>query len=143
MPRVLDTAESPERPSAAAGRLDGTETILLAEDEEGVRTLLQRTLQHYGYRVLVSENGLEAQQIAASYPDTIHLLLPERPEMCVLYASGDTDSDILRHSANNPRAAVLQKPFTPDKLIREVRQGPDSYRPPSARAAGGRRHSAG
>jgi len=109
-----------------------------------VRTLLQRTLEHYGYRVLVSSNGADARQLAAEASETIHLLLtdvvmpgmrgpelaaslaPERPDMRVLYISGYTDSAIVWDNVKLPGVAFLQKPFTPDDLVAQVRKVLDS-----------------
>jgi PAS domain S-box-containing protein len=141
----IDAADGSQRASALAAPLAGSETILVAEDEEGVRTLLQRTLQQYGYRVLASANGMEAQRLAAGHPDRIDLLLtdvvmpgmrgpelaaellPGHPEMRVLYISGYTDSAIMRPNAENVREAFLQKPFTPVELARQVLKILDGY----------------
>jgi len=144
IPCLADAAEASDQSNTPAGPLHGTETILLAEDEDSVRTLLQRTLEHYGYRVLVSSNGADARQLAAEASETIHLLLtdvvmpgmrgpelaaslaPERPDMRVLYISGYTDSAIVWDNVKLPGVAFLQKPFTPDDLVAQVRKVLDS-----------------
>jgi len=144
IPSIVDATDVTNQQDRPGGRLYGTETILLAEDEDSVRTLLQRTLQHYGYRVLASRNGIDARQLAAKFSDTIHLLLtdvvmsgmrgpelaaalaPERPGIRVLYISGYTDSAIVRDNAQLPGVAFLQKPFTPAALVAQVRKVLDS-----------------
>lgn len=138
IPRVedaLDQSTSPVEPDI----LGGTETILVVEDEPGVRQLVRRVLQRYGYRVLVAATPHEAIALARSHPAAIHLLisdvvLPEmsgrslaeqvtasRPEMRVMYMSGYTDEAIVHHGVLDADAPFLQKPFTPAGLARKVR----------------------
>jgi PAS domain S-box-containing protein len=118
----------------------GTETILLVEDEEGVRTLARLVLQQHGYAVLEAQDGVEAAQICQRHPGTIHLLVtdvimprmsgrqvashlaPMRPSMKVLYLSGYTDDAIVHHGVLDPDTPFLQKPFTTDALLRKVRE---------------------
>ena len=100
----------PERPKdfAAAVSLQGSETVLVVEDQEAVRELACIILESYGYRVLRATNGPEAIALAARYPAVIHLLMTDiilpvmdgrvladelravRPEIKVLYVSGCT-----------------------------------------------------
>jgi PAS domain S-box-containing protein len=120
--------------------LRGTETILLAEDEDAVRALAAKVLRGLGYRVLDARIGREAAEIAAAHPDDIDLLLtdvvmPEysggelarmlqqtRPGLKVLYMSGYTDEAIIHHGLLASNIAYLQKPFTPDALATKVRE---------------------
>jgi CheY-like chemotaxis protein len=117
----------------------GSETILLVEDEEGVRDLAREILEASGYRVLVARHPAEALPIAASHDETIHLMVtdvvmptmsgPElaeqikgvRPDLRVLYMSGYADNAIVQHGVLEAGLAFLQKPFTPDALVRKVR----------------------
>jgi PAS domain S-box-containing protein len=118
----------------------GAETILLAEDEEGVRLLAGRILEAHGYQVLHARDGREALQICRQHTGPIHLLLsdvvmpnlngrdlvlkasPLRPQMKIIYMSGYTDTVIALHKILESGAAFLQKPFTPDLLVRTIRE---------------------
>ena len=117
----------------------GSETILVVEDEPGVRGLVRRVLQRYGYRVLVAGTPSEALALEERYTEAIDLLLtdvvlPEmsgrslanvmatrRPSTRVMYMSGYTDGAIVHQGMLEPNTPFLQKPFTPDALARKVR----------------------
>ena len=120
--------------------LQGTETILLVEDEEDVRTLIQDVLQRSGYTVLVARQGEDALQIIEEHQQAIHLLLidvivpgelrgyqlAERltslsPDMKTLYISGYADNTIIERGGIDSSMAFLQKPFTPNALLKKVR----------------------
>jgi two-component system cell cycle sensor histidine kinase/response regulator CckA len=118
----------------------GTETILLAEDDEIVRRLVIEVLQRYGYQVLEASSTAEAILIGQRHSGPIHLLIsdvvmpemngPElsirlqrfRPEMKVLYMSGYTDSTIVQQRMADEARNFIQKPFVPDALVRRVRE---------------------
>lgn len=118
----------------------GSETILLVEDEDAIRSLSKLVLQQSGYTVLEAGNADEALQTAQRHKETIHLLvtdvvmpdlggreLAERlmalhPEMRVLYVSGYTDDAIVRHGVSEEKIHFLQKPFTPQALAVTVRE---------------------
>ena len=140
LPRVDETAERlPVRTQSTSG-LGGTETILLVEDEEGVRGLTRQLLQRHGYTVLEAEHGKDALLLCERYSGTIHMLLsdvvlaqmsgrdlvqrlaPLRPKMRVLYMSGYSDEAIVHHGVLAPGTAFLQKPFTTEALMRKLRE---------------------
>ena len=124
--------------------LHGSETILLVEDEEMVRTLVQKVLNANGYSVLVAANGPEAERVGAEHPGPIHLLMtdvvlpgrngPEvaqrlmiaRPGIRVLYLSGYTNDAIVHRGVLEAGVAFLHKPFTRAVLGRKVREVLDS-----------------
>ncbi|MCI0463651.1 MAG: response regulator [Gemmataceae bacterium] len=116
----------------------GSETVLLVEDEQGVRDLNRQVLRLCGYTVLEARHGAEALKISAQYSEAIHLLvtdavLPQmsgrelserlagqRPGMRVLFLSGYTNSELLRHEV--PNTGFLLKPYSPRDLAHKVRQ---------------------
>jgi PAS domain S-box-containing protein len=118
----------------------GTETVLLTEDEDGVRQLASKVLRGLGYVVLEARSGREAVSVTEAFTGNIHLLLtdvvmPEfsgselaqrigvmRPGIKVLYMSGYTNEAIIHHGVLASNIAYLQKPFTPDVLARKVRE---------------------
>jgi PAS domain S-box-containing protein len=127
----------------------GTETVLLVEDEDGVRALMRQVLHKHGYNVLESRHGGEALLLCERHSGKIDLLLTDvvleqmsgrelaerlikvRPEMKVLYVSGYADDAIVHHGVLNAGVAFLQKPFTTEALARKIRYVLDG----SARAA--------
>jgi CheY-like chemotaxis protein len=136
---------SPEAAAAAARppveeMLTGTETILLVEDEEGVRVLARDILARRGYTVLEASMPEEAIAIATTEQRPIHLLLTDvimpqmrgdklqvrlrglHPEMSVLYMSGYPDDALSDHGVLMPGTLLLPKPFTPRELLRKVRE---------------------
>jgi PAS domain S-box-containing protein len=146
LPRV--TAETGERlpvptEARAAG---GTETVLLAEDNEPVRVLAERILRSEGYAVLIAAHGYEALQLAQAHVGPIHLLLTDvmmpgmsgprlaeelerdRPETAVLFMSGYTEHTVVERGSLREGIPYLQKPFTPGVLIRRVREMLDASR---------------
>ncbi|HEY7253905.1 MAG TPA: ATP-binding protein [Methylomirabilota bacterium] len=147
LPRVDVPAPGAERlgrPAAAAG---GTETILLVEDEEGVRELARDILRATGYTVIEARNGAEALLLSERHQGPLDLLLtdvvmprmsgrelaerltPLRPDLSVLYMSGYTDDAVIRHGVLGAGTAFLQKPFTPAILVGRVRETLDLSRP--------------
>lgn len=117
----------------------GVETILLVEDENGVRALTERVLRRAGYRVLSAATAAEAEDIAERHTSPIDVLLTDvvmpgrsgpvlaeqllarHPEMKVLYVSGYTDDAVVRRGVVNEGMPFLQKPFSPGVLTRKIR----------------------
>jgi PAS domain S-box-containing protein len=139
-PLVVERA-AVARPSGKASLpTHGSETVLLAEDEESVRRLAVRVLQHVGYHVLVAQNGTEALLISERHQGPIHLLVSDvvmpqmggadlvrrlaatRPDLRVLFLSGYTDPSIVEQGLLESGAAFLQKPFTTEALTQKVRE---------------------
>jgi len=132
---VVESARS--RPRRTHVR--GTETVLVAEDEAGVRDPVRRILAAHGYRVLVAADGPEALTVASHREVQIDLLLTDvvmpgmsgadlakavrrvRPDIRVLYMSGYSTEAVRTHGILTPGASFLQKPFSMDELVQQVR----------------------
>lgn len=139
LPRVDEPADDVSS-HASAGLAAGTETILVAEDDAAVRTLVCKALTRHGYTVLDACDGDEALAIANRHAGPIHLLLTDvvmpgigareltaqismpHPEVRVLYTSGYTKDAVARRGVSDAGIAFLEKPFTLDALGRKVRE---------------------
>lgn len=138
---LVATPPAAARAEPAASKLPrGSETILLVEDEDGVRTVTRRLLQQSGYTVVEAANGQEALRICEQPGMAIDLMIsdvvmPEiggrelvervlalRPKLKVLYLSGYTADTIVRHGVLQTDVAFLQKPYTAGALSRKVRE---------------------
>ena len=132
--------------SGSSLSLRGSETILVAEDEDGVRNLAREVLEKYGYTVLEATNGEEALAVVDRHDGPLDLLLsdvvmprmggPElaealverRPNVKVLYMSGYTEHPMVRRGVVESGVAFLQKPFTPTVLVSRIREVLESPR---------------
>jgi PAS domain S-box-containing protein len=137
---AVDAPMTARHPALSPAQLDGTETILLIEDEAGVRVLARRILQWHGYTVLAAADGAEALKLADAHRGPLDLLLTdvvmpdlsgpriaaqlqERfPRLKVLFMSGYTDDAVVRHGLSQTAIALIQKPYTPLGLAQKVRQ---------------------
>lgn len=143
LPRAV---EPPELGDAAAGprvSAPGSETLLLVEDEDGVRRLLHHVLQKRGYKVLEASNGEEALRLFERRGSEIHLVVTDmvmprmtgrelgahlralRPDLRIIYMSGYTDDVLVRTGALGPGMSFLQKPLRPEVLAAKVREALD------------------
>jgi two-component system cell cycle sensor histidine kinase/response regulator CckA len=118
----------------------GTETILLVEDEDTLRTLTKSLLELKGYKVLEAANGAAALEISEGTSEEIHLLLTdvvmpgingrvlsdrlkaERPEIKMMFMSGYTGQQVGKEAILAPGSIFLQKPFSREQLARKVRE---------------------
>jgi PAS domain S-box-containing protein len=140
LPRIAAASEAaPSRDEYQPLPL-GSETVLLAEDEERVRALTASVLGQLGYQVLQAGDGEEALVVARAYRGEIHLLLTDivmpkrngnelaveirrdRPGIKVLFSSGYTGDVVAQQGALDPTVPFLQKPFTPRTLAVKVRE---------------------
>ncbi len=144
LPRVTEAVPPAAVTPAPPASVRGSETILLVEDDDMIRHLVQKVLKANGYRVLVAANGRDAERVAGQHEGPIHLLMTDvvmpgmngrevaerlaaaRAGLRVLYLSGYTDDAIVHHGVLEPGVAFLQKPFTPAVLGRKVREVLDS-----------------
>ena len=140
LPQVAAGSASGVAEDAVSQRVFGDETVLLVEDEPGVRKLVRGILEQYGYSVLEAASGREALEVNAGHEARIDLLLtdvvlPEmsgrevadaleasRPGLKVLYLSGYTDHVVMDRGVLAAGARFLQKPFTPEVLARKIRE---------------------
>jgi len=139
LPRLDEAMPVPQPCPRAAVAVHGSETILVVEDEEELRQLAVTVLVSHGYRVLDAANGRMALQLADRHLGPIHALLTDvvmpgmngrevadciksrRPEVKVLFMSGYAEDVIATQRLREEGIALIQKPFTPDELISELR----------------------
>jgi DNA-binding NtrC family response regulator len=142
-PTFARPMDSESSPLAAA---DARQTILVVDDEPSIELLVRTVLELQGHQVLAAGDALEAlrlsEQRAApidllitdmclpgmSGPELVQHLLKARPDLPVLYISGNPSGDLLVTGANPSTARYLAKPFTPRGLIKVVRSMLDSGR---------------
>lgn len=140
LPRVEEAVEDAGHPTTTPQVMRGTETILLAEDEQDVREVAREFLESAGYTVLLAANGQEALEKAGDFSGSIDLLLSDmimprmtgkelvrmlrknRPEFGVIYMSGYSEQAAAEATRTDPTATVLTKPFSRSALLRTVRE---------------------
>jgi signal transduction histidine kinase/ActR/RegA family two-component response regulator len=146
-PRVTAEAEEYKRASHTLEVPKGSETILLVEDADLVRTLARQVLETAGYNVLEAPNADAAIQLCRtrngnkidllltdvvmpgmSGNDMSKVLLAKQPDMPVLYMSGYTDDAIVQHGVLEAGINFIQKPFSPGALALKVREVLDAER---------------
>ncbi len=140
LPRVEGDVEAPTPPRQALPRRDrGSETVLLVEDEDSVRSVARRVLAGCGYTVLEADSGEQAISLSQSHDGPIHLVITDvvmpgmsgvdmaaqleadRPGIGILYVSGYRDETISHHGMSSVQVHLLQKPFTVEALTAKVR----------------------
>jgi two-component system, cell cycle sensor histidine kinase and response regulator CckA len=139
LPCVDEIVQKPRWTVEDGRKYGGTETILLAEDEDNVRTLVREILSENGYNVLEAAGGAAALSICETYTEPIHMLLTDvimpkmggselkdkvvklLPDIKVLFMSGYADDSITDLGVLDSDTAFIEKPFTPDGLSRKVR----------------------
>jgi CheY-like chemotaxis protein len=150
LPRTEDEVDESGPGQSGFKAQQGTETLLLVEDEEAVRALVRNILKQKGYRVLEASRGDEALELAEQYWGPIDLLVTDvvmpqmsgrelarrladlHPQIKVLYISGYADNAVWYQGGLNSGGAFLQKPFSPEALAHKVREALGS--PPHRRS---------
>jgi two-component system, cell cycle sensor histidine kinase and response regulator CckA len=140
LPRVLSFERAPQTEPTSQIDLHGSETVMVVEDEAGVRELAVRVLRGYGYTVLSAPDVYSATKLAAAHHGPIHLLVTDvvlsgqrgtalakelaaaRPDVRVLFLSGYADDGVSRDEARASGVGFLQKPFTPTELVGKIRE---------------------
>jgi len=140
LPRVDQALEDMSTQPQSVGSLNGSENILIVEDDPEVRRLVCEILRSKGYQVLESTRGDEAIRIAGNFsgplplmiadvilpemsgPDVVRKVKETRPGIRTIFISGYTDEAVLRHGMLEPGTAFLSKPFVPEDLARKVKE---------------------
>lgn len=140
LPRVKEKAEAITPVAVYDDLLYGKETILIVEDEDGVRQVLRDILESKGYKVLVSSNGNKALEICSKYEGTIQLLITDvvlpsiggkevaerilslYGDIKILYISGYTENAITYNGILDSNTHFLQKPFSSKTLLTKVKE---------------------
>jgi PAS domain S-box-containing protein len=139
LPRLEAEADEVPADTPDADSLRGSETVLVAEDEDGVRELLRKVLTEFGYTVLTARHGRDALMVAGDRIGGVDLLvtdvvMPEmsgrelaetlrdhQPDLKVLYISGYTDDEVVQRGISGREVAFMRKPFASEELVRRVR----------------------
>ena len=140
LPMVEEQAALARKSSGRPTLSPGSETVLVVEDEDAIRTLVCRVLQRSGYTVLQAKNGGEALSLCEGHAGRIDLLVSDvvmpvvsggelaqrlalvRPDIKVLFMSGYTGNAIVHHGVIPAHMAILEKPFLTEALARKVRE---------------------
>jgi two-component system, cell cycle sensor histidine kinase and response regulator CckA len=137
LPRVDEPCDAGAEPDFRRRATGGSETILLAEDDDLVRKFVRHALEGSGYYVIEARDGQEAIEHCEAHhidmlitdivmprmsgPELVERLEAHQPMMPVLYVSGYTDRAMVHQGVVGPGRAFLQKPFTPEALLHKVR----------------------
>jgi PAS domain S-box-containing protein len=140
LPQVAEKKETAATRKGRAVMEKGTETILLVEDDEAVRDLVESMLNAQGYKVLAPAHPLDVEPLCKKHNGPIQLLLTDlilpgisgrelaqrvsslRPQIKVLYMSGYTDDALIQRQGFDETSAFLQKPFSQLSLANKVRE---------------------
>ena len=140
LPIAAKGEEAVEERRQTAKPTGGSETVLVVEDEAGIRKMICAVLKKAGYTVLEARNGGDALRVSDGYAGSVQLLITDvvmpvmdgrdlvrrlatiRPDLKVLFMSGYTDDSIAHHGIIDPDTPFLQKPFTPLALAAKVRE---------------------
>ena len=139
LPRTEESITEKEAKHATKDAHSGSETILLAEDEDAIRTLARTVLTGAGYRVIEAKDGLEAIEICEYKNEPFHLIVTDvvmprmsgpkaverimqlYPGIKVIFTSGYADDATLRHGMSGRTENFLAKPFKVETLLQKVR----------------------
>jgi PAS domain S-box-containing protein len=140
LPLLAGIERRPQSAGSVVTRLEGSETVLVVEDQEEVRKLAVTVLQGYGYRTLEAKSGAEALAMVEHYGQPIHLVLTDvimpgmngkqlatslrglRPEIKLLYMSGYPAEAITQKGLIESGAEHIAKPLIPEALVEKIRK---------------------
>jgi two-component system cell cycle sensor histidine kinase/response regulator CckA len=139
LPLVKEASEVPRLSEPCVSNLNGSETVLVVEDESMVRRMVREVLEHHGYRVLEAANGAEALAVLKQTHESVDVILTDvimpllggrqlieqaitlYPRLKILYMSGYTEDSIVQEDPLDRNIAFIGKPFAPEALARKVR----------------------
>ena len=141
LPRVVQAGETVvSPPEVKLASFQGTETILVVEDEDMLRDLVKELAEEEGYKILIANDGEDALAVVNSYTEPIHLLLTDvvmpkmsgkeladllsvqRPTTKILFMSGYTDETIGHHGILDEGINYINKPFSSESLLMKIRE---------------------
>jgi two-component system cell cycle sensor histidine kinase/response regulator CckA len=140
LPRITKPATNMSETRVALSEIRGSETILVVEDEGYLREMIDETLSSFGYAVITASGAQKAISLCNKYKNKINCILtdvimpkmdgrqfidsikPLYPKTKVLFMSGYTDDEVLRHGIYDMETDFIQKPFTPVDLVRKIRE---------------------
>jgi len=140
LPRVGGEVEKPVKDDHGTVLPGGTETVLVVEDEDLVRTMCVQILEQLGYKVMQARSGAQAIEVAQTHGESVDLLLTDvvmpgmngaelarqlvahHPRMKVLFTSGYTDDAFSHGGVLDEGVSFIGKPYTPEVLARKVRE---------------------
>lgn len=144
IPRTVSREPVTSEADESKRKLDGTETILVVEDDENIRKFVVRTLQIYGYKTIAAEDGEEALDLYLALDEPVDLILSDvimpkmngvdlvrqlrqqEPSLKTLFISGYSNDLLELEAIDELEIDILQKPFGPQKLLRKIREILDS-----------------
>lgn len=139
LPLATETGAVASAPEARRALRGGSETVLLVDDEDGVRSVAQKILEKRGYRILAARHAEEALGMEREFKERIDLLLTDvmmpgmdgsqlaaavrlrRPQLRVLFMSGYADPSVFDNNVADASSGFLHKPFTMESLTTAVR----------------------
>ena len=139
---IVEQPVSPRKaPKLSSPIATGSETVLLAEDQSSIRSVLRELLESKGYQVLEAQNGGEALELAERHPGAIDVLVTDvimpqirglelakrvielHPDICVIFMSGYSEDALLEnHLLSQGNMTLIQKPFDPEDLAQKIRE---------------------
>jgi CheY-like chemotaxis protein len=141
LPIVDQPVSLRKSPKASSPVTTGSETVLLAEDQSSIRSVLREFLDSKGYKVLEAQNGREALALAERHPGAIDVLVTDvimpqirglelatrvtelHPDICVIFMSGYSEDALLENQLLADRnLTLIQKPFDLEELDQKIRE---------------------
>jgi len=140
LPGLDSETEPPREAEEPSNRMERSGTVLLAEDEPGLRNMIRQVLKTHGYSVHAARDGRDALRLYTELSEKVDLLLTDvvmpqmnghelareltaiQPDLKVVYMSGYAEHVLARYGVSHEGAAFLKKPFTPQELRNRVRE---------------------